>query len=150
MAINGIGRPSGYDDLKAKAICDRMSAGETLTQVCRDPDMPCRDTVYEWMDSRPDFTDAYARARDRMADAHFDAMIDEADLPDGATPAQVQAARLKVDTMKWTASRLRPAAYGDRLETRTQVDITVTHEHALAELDGQVLDGEVKLIEDDS
>ena len=142
MAINGIGRPKGddYSEEKARRICARMSAGETLTKICSDVDMPHRDTVYAWMDGRPSFSDDYARARERMADAHFDGLIAEGDdLPSDATPAQVQAARLRVDTRKWTASRLKPNAYGDRINVDTKVTVT-GHEAALDQLAGPIID----------
>ena len=66
-------------------------------------------------------------------------ILEASTLPDDATPAQVQAARLFVDTLKWTASKLRPAAYGDRIAVATTVRVT-GHEAALELLDAPIVD----------
>jgi hypothetical protein len=36
-------------------ICDRVFAGETLSEICRDPAMPGRATVDRWLKADPRF-----------------------------------------------------------------------------------------------
>lgn len=60
-------RPHGgqtkYTTAKAKAILKRLAAGETLTSICKDMDIP-PSTVYNWTVNRNDFAVDFARARD--------------------------------------------------------------------------------------
>lgn len=55
---------SGYNVRVTEAICDRLCLGETLQSVCRDPEMPCVATVYNWLRAHPEFADAYRRAKE--------------------------------------------------------------------------------------
>ena len=55
------GRPSIRTRQIEDAICCRIAFGESLRQICRDPKMPCRDTIFRWL--RKDKADAHARAR---------------------------------------------------------------------------------------
>ncbi len=53
----------------------------------------------------------YARAREEQADFYADEIITIADTePDAAI------ARVRIDARKWTASKLRPKVYGDRVQ----------------------------------
>jgi hypothetical protein len=58
---------------------------------------------------------------------------------DGRTQsAWVNHLRLKIDTAKWVASKLRPRVYGDKLEmsvTHEQISITKVLEDARARVD---------------
>ncbi len=112
-----------YTDEMAEEICMRLGEGATLTAICADPDLPSRRTVYRWLDERPGFSAAFDRARERQADAHADAILAAADLPDDCTSAQVNAARLKVDALKWTAAHLRPARYAERSQKNVTVEV---------------------------
>ena len=44
-----IGRPSKYSPEIATEICQRLSNGEPLRQICRDDHMPAWQTIYDWM-----------------------------------------------------------------------------------------------------
>jgi hypothetical protein len=108
------GRPV-YSDELAETICQRIANGEGLRAICRDDDMPGRQTVLDWLNDEKyaAFRAKYARAREAQADFLDEAM---ADVADNATPENVQVARLRVDTMKWRASKLAPKKYGDKLD----------------------------------
>lgn len=136
-----IGRPSDYTEALALRICERIADGESLRKVCLDPDMPSKASVFTWLRLHPAFLDHYARAREAAADSMVDDMLAIADdsagditvTEDGRTIANlehVQRSRLKVDTRKWIASKLRPKAYGDR----TAIDMTITDDRDDAEL----------------
>lgn len=60
---------SAYTPESAAVICDRLACGETLSEICRDPTMPGRKTVYDWLDAQPAFAEAYKLARDKGFDA---------------------------------------------------------------------------------
>jgi len=78
--------------------------------------MPNADTVNEWRINRAEFSEQYARARERRAEVLADEILDIADKAEDA-----QIARLQVDARKWAASKLDPKRYGDRLD----IDATV-------------------------
>jgi hypothetical protein len=117
-------RPSDYTAEIAAKICDRMIEGESLLKICNTEGMPSRVTVYRWLESRDEFRDKYARAREAQAHYYFElirdiAFDDEGDffIENGkmvADHARVQRARLKVDALKWTSSKLLPRIYGDK------------------------------------
>ncbi len=105
-------RPSEYTPEVTDRICARLAAGESLRSVCRDDSMPCVATVFNWMRSYPAFLEQYARAKEESADALTDEMLEIADNETG----DVQRDRLKVDTRKWLASKLKPKKYGEKVE----------------------------------
>lgn len=132
-----IGRPTRKTPELIKEICARISEGQSLASVCRGDDMPGLSTTWRWLAEDASFQDDYARAIQARAMAHADRVLDVAEaVLRGEIPSD--AARVALDGMKWTASRLLPKVYGDR----TQVDATVTHTHtlhleALKELSGK-------------
>lgn len=110
------GRPSSYSDEIADKIVARMIEGESLTTICKDPDMPPRVTVYSWFDRRPDFYARCARAREALADY----LVDEIEtLAASATPDTIDKIKLQVSTKQWRAMKMAPRVYGDR--SRTEV-----------------------------
>ena len=112
------GRPSIYTQELAEKICFRVSNGEALKDICADPDMPCATQVRKWnVENRNGFALLYARAREARADYWAEEIIEIADsVRQGATSEEVQAAKLASDNRKWTAARLLPKQYGDRME----------------------------------
>ncbi len=120
-----------FNETVADQICGRMSEGETLRKVCRDPAMPARSTVYRWLSKNPAFANQYAQAREMLVEAWADEIIEIAD--DGTTDYitkvgrngaeyeavdqdHIQRSRLRVDARKWLLSKLNPGQYGDHME----------------------------------
>lgn len=121
-----IGRPTLKTPELLEEICARISEGQSLASVCRDDDMPEIRAVWRWLASDEDFSRDYARAIQARAMAHADRVLDVTEaVMRGEIPAD--AARVALDGMKWTASRLLPKMYGDR----QQLEATVTHTHTL-------------------
>jgi len=67
------GRPSKYTPELAAEMCERLSNGEPLRQICRDDRMPHWTQMYEWIARDPDLSLQVARARE----AGYDAMAEE-------------------------------------------------------------------------
>jgi transposase-like protein len=61
------GRPSGFSEQMAEAICDRLMDGEGLEEICRDAAMVSVGTVYNWLHRYPQFARDYGRARQVQA-----------------------------------------------------------------------------------
>ena len=138
-----IGRPSLYSETVGAIILVRMVEGESLRSVCRDPALPDRSTVYQWMNKNPSFAAQYARAREALVEHWADEIIEIAD--DGTTDyvtkvgrngteyeavdqEHIQRSRLRVDTRRWLMSKLKPGVYGDRVEVENTGVVTVQHE----------------------
>jgi hypothetical protein len=51
-----------FSDEIGAAICARVEAGESLSRVCRGPEMPNATTVYDWARERPAFGLALSQA----------------------------------------------------------------------------------------
>jgi hypothetical protein len=51
-----------FSDAIGAAICARVEAGESLSRVCRGPEMPNATTVYDWARERPAFGLALSQA----------------------------------------------------------------------------------------
>jgi hypothetical protein len=94
----------------------------------------------------PDLRARYAEACEDRADRLAEELLELADCPmpedlDGpGRSAFVQQLRLRVDARKWIAAKLRPRAYGERLDVsvqETRISITA----ALAEAEERVRRG---------
>lgn len=95
-----------------------------MRTVCKREDMPSAVTVFKWMRDYPEFLKQYARAKEESADA----MAEEIqDLSDEAVKmvrtgkaskvnALVQAQKLRIESRKWLASKLKPKKYGDKVD----------------------------------
>jgi len=122
-------------------ICERIADGESLRAICADEDMPSTTAVKKWLikDDGGALVAQYARAREAQADALFDEVLDIADdatrdrksagKGDGSMTfdaEHVNRARLRIDTRKWMAGKLRPKVYGDKVDVSGNVGFTVT------------------------
>jgi hypothetical protein len=104
-----------YTDKVARRICERIACGETLKDICDDPDMPTTTSVRRWaVNDVEGFAERYMRARRLQADWYADEIVS---LADNASREDVQKARLQVDSRKWVASTLLPRIYGPSQRT---------------------------------
>ena len=120
------GAPSHYAREKAVEICVRISNGEALAQIVKDNDMPVQSTVYKWLLDNQEFSEMYTRAREWQADTNADEILQIADEhpPEytddkGRTTldtSYITWQRSRIDARKWTAMKLKPRKYGDRMQ----------------------------------
>jgi len=120
-----MGRPSSYTDERADELCTWIAQGNSLRSFCKIHGMEAQ-TVYRWMRERPDFQQRYARAHEDRADSLADEMCDIADevAANGGSIEAVQAARLRIDTRKWIAAKLRPGRWGEVQAPKAQTAVT--------------------------
>ena len=104
------GRPTTFTQQLADQICERIANGETLRAVCRDIQF-APSTVIEWTMNNKTFSEQYAQARQKQADSYADMILDEA-----FNSHDAAIGRLRVDALKWVASKLAPKRYGDKVE----------------------------------
>lgn len=120
-------------------ICDHISHGESLREVCRRPEMPHKSTVLRWLREKPELRDQYVCARDDLMEYWASDILEIAD--DGSLDtipglnkygdevqvpnhANVQRDRLRIDSRKWLLSRLKPKVYGDHLEVDVSGEVS--------------------------
>lgn len=114
------GRPSGYSEAVADAICAQIAQGISLRAICSAEGMPDCRTVWRWRADMPEFYQQYARAMEERAEHLAQDIIAVADEPvpstaqGGLDSAAVSDKKLRVDARKWVASKLMPKVYGDK------------------------------------
>jgi hypothetical protein len=84
-----------------------------------------------WQRQNAKFALQYARSIDAQAEVYADEIIDIADESQHATVRhEVDSARLRVDSRKWIACKLKPRKYGDQLNilniNQVQSDLRAT------------------------
>jgi hypothetical protein len=115
------GRPTIYTQALADEICERLAHGETLRKMVLDEHMPASSAVYRWLDSNQSFKEQYAQARVKQADYYAEMIVDEAF---GSHDAQI--GRLRMDALKWAASKIAPKKYGDKIELESNNNQNLT------------------------
>lgn len=137
-----MGRPSKYTQALSDEICERISNGETLTSICKSsPTMPERTVFYDWMETRPELTQRFARAREIGADAIAEEAfgisntpcggIIEKTGPDGTTITREDMLghrRLQVETRLKLLAKWSPKKYGEKIDVEHSgnLDVKVT------------------------
>lgn len=128
-AKKGGGRPSDYTPELADKICSQLADGDSMRTVCKPDDMPNKATVFKWLRIHEEFNDQYVKAKEESADALTDEILDIADNSNNDWMEQngdsegyringeaVQRSRLRIDSRKWLASKLKPKKYGDKIQ----------------------------------
>ena len=104
------------------------------------------------MRARPEIKRLYEEAVEIRADFLAESLIDisEAPIPSDLDGPQLSAwinqMKIKIDTRKWTAAKLRPKTWGDKIDvnvTHTQISIVQALEQAEARLIDNVTDIEL-------
>lgn len=118
-----VGRPSKYNIDIAKQICLIIAtSSKGISKICREnKEFPCLDTIFEWLKVHNEFSELYTRAREMQADFLADEIIEISDhSDDDHTPFTginvVNRDRLRIETRKWVASKLKPKKYGEKLD----------------------------------
>ena len=130
-----MGRPSSFTQEIADQICFRLSDGESLRSICRDPAMPCRQTVQDWLRDNNEFHAKHARAREIQAEGNVDEMdeianekhfIVDAQGVERMDPAAVAHQKMRLEQIRWKACKLLPKKYGDKIEQTIQAGDSLT------------------------
>lgn len=120
---------STYDPEIARVICEQLSEGIPLRQICREnAGFPAWRTVYDWMGRDPELAASIARARDIGYDAIAEECLLIADTPqfgqkqvmsdEGATTTvedMLGHRKLQIETRLKLLAKFHPTKYGDKL-----------------------------------
>lgn len=97
-------------------VFNALANGGNVEQACKADGMASRSTVLEWIRGDETLSVAYSRAREAGADMIADdinVIARDCATPDGIAPDR---ARVAIHALMWTASKLKPKTYGDRVE----------------------------------
>lgn len=125
-----IGRPTTFSQEIADKICLLIStSNSSLRKICELEGMPCVQTILNWKNTLPDFLAQYARAKEEQADFLADEMLEICDDGSNDTIATEKGdfenkewtsrSKLRVDTRKWIASKLKPKKYSEKIDVTT-------------------------------
>lgn len=120
--LKKMGRPTMYTPELADEICDAIATSELglMHLVNQHPNWPERQVIFLWRRKYPDFDDKYMRAKEQQADVVFEYTQEVMSEPHkwedpetGIVKIDVPMLRLKMDTMKWHAAKLKPKKFGE-------------------------------------
>ena len=141
-----IGRPSKYTPEIAQKMCEMLSDGIPLREICRQDGFPEWRTVYDWMYRDEALSAAIARAREAGYDAMAEECILIADNPqwgqvqtmtDKGTSTTVEDMlghrKLRIETRLKLLAKWNPKKYGDKVHLagdaenplKVEADVTI-------------------------
>ncbi len=120
-------RSSSFTEEMGDVICSEIADGKSLRTICAPEDRPSIQTIFNWLRTQPLFFEQYARACEERSEALVEDMLEIADDSSDdfmerqengkasilADHDHINRSRLRVDTRKWIASKLKPKKYGD-------------------------------------
>lgn len=124
-------------------ILEHISAGKSLVSATKAVKMPYAVAKYQLRvnaDLNTKYREAIAERGDYLADELVD-LSDEmppSDLDPSLINAWVNRQRLRIDARKWTAAKLRPKVWGDKIDvsvTHAQISITAALESGQSRID---------------
>jgi hypothetical protein len=142
--VKKTGRPSKYTPEIAIHICNQLSEGIPLREICRQEGMPAWQTIYDWMYRDEDLSRAIARAReigyDKMAEEclwiadnlHigtkkvYSSGAEEGEDSMTVTEEDMLGHRkLQIETRLKLLAKFNPKRYGDYKAPEEKIDPTV-------------------------
>lgn len=128
-------------------VCNRTASSTQslhliLSRKHNGHSLPTRDSIMRWLREDEGLATQYAEAKADQADYIADQMLEIADdatndwmeqklLADGENPKRYKEntwrSKLRIDTRKWIASKLRPSRYGDKLLHGGDKDNPILH-----------------------
>lgn len=132
------GRPTIYTDELAETICNELSDGNSLLDICERDEMPARRTVYKWRAERKEFMHKLARARKlyglsvvdklkKMADNLHDKLDKAADdkFSNDRLRALSDVTKSASNIYMWIAGKSYPKLFGDNSRQTVKTDLTI-------------------------
>lgn len=145
------GRPSSYNQETVDKICELLSEGVPLREICRMDGMPAWRNIYFWMAKDENLSAHIARAREVGYDQMAEECLHIADNPkwgqeqtmsdDGTTTSikdMLGHRKLQIETRLKLLAKWNPKKYGDKLDIGGQdgnpVQVNVEAKSLLAEV----------------
>ena len=138
--------PFPYTEELADEICGAIASNSVgITKLrSNNPHWPSRETIYQWLATKPGFADNYARAKANQISLLVDEIIEIADDTGNdaiitetgnrvANHEFIARSRLRIDARKWLASKLQPTVYGVGADNKS-LHAGINHEEMLKSL----------------
>lgn len=114
------GRPRNPETMvKFEKALELVAKGTGLQRACQTIGVDTSN-FYNILKKDEGLAKKYARAREEQADYLADEIVSIADEEEDP-----QKARVRIDARKWTASKLRPKRYGDKVDHSHEVSGTI-------------------------
>jgi len=122
------GRPTDYSLELAMEMCDVISGSHLgVENLCKKNDnWPAPANFFKWLIKHSEFRELYIKAKKCQIEVLIEDVLhcvndethDFYPTKDGVSINYAYLARLKhkVDTVKWLATKLKPRAYGDKIQ----------------------------------
>jgi len=127
--LNGsVTRYYNHDEVWSE-ILQRLADGESMKSKCADKHLPNTGNIFRWLSMGDDaLKDRYARAMELRGQHFGEKVADIAQKVLESEELDANRARVALDALKWSAARLSPKHYGDRIEQNLtgQVELTAT------------------------
>lgn len=136
-----VGRPSKYTPDLAYIVCGLLAQGMSMREVGTLDGMPVPSTLFKWRAEIPEFSEQYEKAKEECADALVAQIMDIAnetpmivEYDDKGQPKAtkldsvgIARNRLRIDAIKWYASKLKPKRYGDKTAVEHSGVVEIDH-----------------------
>lgn len=118
-------RPSIYTEELADKIVALMIEGNSLHAICQKSDMPSYSTAMAWKrDPEHPFSVIYARARDDRG-TYWGEKVAEIAMACIQGKIDPKAARVAIQGIMWTAERMNPREFGEKVDISAQITAKV-------------------------
>lgn len=134
LSKHSIGRPSSYDPAVSLKICELLSEGVPLREICRMEGMPAWRNIYFWMARDEDLSAHIARAREMGYDNIAEECLDIADNAKNdwmdreqinprtkkveivrvVDAEHIQRSKLRIETRLKLLAKWKPEKYGEK------------------------------------
>lgn len=97
----------------------RVAEGQSVFTICKLPHMPASTTVYRYIAKEGELAKAYQAALHMRTDKQAEQIVEtsrelQLRAEAGASTEEVNAGKVLINSLQWTAARLNPAKYGDK------------------------------------
>ena len=97
-----------YSPKVVDLIWDRLLDDVSLRQICQDPNVPARSTLFVWLRRHPEFAQEYRFAKWFQCHCLADDMVD---IADDCNPENFQLAKRRIAALASRLSKLKPKKY---------------------------------------
>lgn len=118
-------------------ICARIADGESLNKICKDEHIVSRQAFFNYIKDHEEAIDKYKRAREFQADYYADKILEVSENQELGEVVEISEhgtkktisdmishRRLKIDTYKWLAGKLKPKVYSDKFQLEHSGEVT--------------------------
>lgn len=108
------------EELKNK-ILDKIREGQSLIKICKNKNLPNRDTINTWLNKDKDFSDKYVCAKELgfiKESYNLLEIVDNVAL----TREAIMKAKLQYEARQWLLSKLIPKKFGNAAQ-QTNIQI---------------------------